>query len=373
MNILILSWRDPQHPLAGGAERITQKYAEYWTLQGHQVQWVSGQFPNSPQSTKLNGVDYLRIGPQLSHLATINLFLYPLYVFNTILAARSLIKERKIDKVIDQIHGLPFFTPLFASEKNVLMVCEVAGPIWDKMYPFPINLIGKLIENFCYYLYQPTVTWAISRNTKKDILSINPKISVKVLPLGIDINNHPTEKKDSNPSAVFVARLVKMKGIETALEAAQKICTQLPDFQLTIIGKGSPAYEKFLKQKITDQGLSRNIKFLGYVSEAEKYRILAKSHFLLHPSFKEGFGLTVLESGLVGTPAIVRQGSSLDELIIDGIDGYIISSAEQMADKFMTGYQSKDYQKMTNAAIKKSLQYDWLKVLPQSKEITGIK
>ena len=77
------------------------------------------------------------------------------------------------------------------------------------------------------------------------------------------------------------------------------------------------------------------MEFLGKVSESDKYEILARSHFLIHPSYKEGFGLTVLEAGLVGTPTIARAGSSMDELIKNSVSGLIFQSDGQITDLFI--------------------------------------
>lgn len=373
MNILILSWRDPQHPLAGGAERITQKYAEYWIKSGHQIWWMSASFPGGSPEETVDKIQYIRITPRLSHLAWLNLVLYPIYLLHSIFKAWRLIQTAKIDKVIDEIHGLPFFTPLFAADKSVLLVCEVAGPIWDKMFKFPINKIGKLAELITYFLYRNSEIWAISQNTKKDILSILPTSTIKILPLGIEVSGQrPKLKKNNFPSAVFVARLVKMKGIEAALEAAEIIKKELPDFKLFIIGKGTPEYEKYLSDSVRDKDLEENVQFLGYVSEQKKFEIMAQCHFLIHPSYKEGFGLTVLESGLMKTPAIVRKGSSLDELVTDSKDGFLIENNQQIADCFIKAYLSKQGTELGKKAEEKSLRYEWTEVLSQSKKITGI-
>ena len=59
---------------------------------------------------------------------------------------------------------------------------------------------------------------------------------------------------------------------------------------------------------------SGRILFTGYVSEAEKYRLLRAAALTLYPSLNEGFGLPVLESLSVGTPCITSFSSSLPEV-----------------------------------------------------------
>ena len=333
--ILILNWRDPQSPLEGGAERFTKKYAQHWSKQGHDVTWITNSFPQSQAKEVIDGVTYIRIGPELDGSLFKYIVQYPIYLFKTVLFASKFIKEQKVDIVIDEIHGLPFFTPLFSNKRNILLVCEVAGKIWDKMFPFPVNVVGKYLEKLVYSFYKNSEIWAISENTKNNIQEIIPNTSVRVIELGIDENQEILQKiknvkKTTYPSAVFLARLVKMKGIETAIYATEKIIQEFPDFKLFVIGDGTQDYKKHLKNLVTTLQLDTHIEFLGKVSEVDKFRYLKKAHFLFHPSYKEGFGLTVLEAGLVGTPTLARKGSSMDSLIQNGHSGYLFSQENEV-------------------------------------------
>lgn len=376
MNILMLNWRDPYNPHAGGAELITQRYAEFWAKK-HKVYWLSNSYQQSKSKEIINNIYYERISPILSSNLIKQLFFYPIYLVKSIWRAKQIIKSQNIDIVIDEIHGFPFFTPIFSSKKNILLVCEVADKIWDKMYPFPINIIGKYFEKTLYLFYKNTEIWAISESTKKDILNINNKLNVKVLPLGINIEedrieNYTKLKKFNTPTGVFLARLVKMKGIEIALEAAVKIKEKLPEFRLYVIGKGEKEYTDYLERKVYLLGLEDTIIFKGFIDENSKFELLRKSHFLFHTSYKEGFGLTVLESASVGTPSIVMGGSSMDELINNEKDGFIIKNAEELAKCFIENINSKKYKELSRNSYAKSRKYLWKTILEDSIKITNI-
>jgi glycosyltransferase involved in cell wall biosynthesis len=64
------------------------------------------------------------------------------------------------------------------------------------------------------------------------------------------------------------------------------------------------------------------IKYLGYVSHAEKLSLIAKATCFVFPSFYEGFGLPVLEAMSMGTPVITSNISSLPE--ITGREGALL-------------------------------------------------
>lgn len=371
-NILILNWRDPKNPRSGGAERITFKYAEYWSKNGHSVTWICNTFPNCSHRENISEVKFIRVGPDLGFTVTKLLITYPWFLFNVITTVLKIIFQEKVDLVIDEIHGMPFFTPLYCNMKKVILVCEVAGPIWDKMYPFPINIIGRNLEKFVYHIYQNIETWAISQNTKQDVYFLNKNSNIKILPLGIDQHSSLNIKKFEYPSAVFLGRIVKMKGVETAIQATADIVTKLPGFHLYIIGSTDTQYKQYLDRFVSKLHISKNVSFCGQLTEEKKYKLLARSHFLFHPSYKEGFGLTVLEAGLVSTPSIIRSGSSLDELVKDKYSGLVFDDDWQISDLFFQWYSNKKYSTLSHHARRISLQYLWTSILPKSSRITSI-
>ena len=364
MNILILSWRDPRNPKSGGAEKVTLKYALHWTKSGHKVFWLGSRYDNLSVIENIGGLNIHRVGPELQFYNTWTMLLtYPVFLLNSIWIGWGIARHQNINLVIDAIHGLPLFSPFYVKCRKVLWVCEVAGTIWDKMYPFPINWIGKVLEKLVYFIYQNSEIWAISESTKNDILKINPKLHVKIVPLGIDIKRFSPIKKFGFPSALFVARLVKMKGIESALRATKAISAEFSNFKLFVVGDGDVGYIQGLKKYVSSNHLQNNIEFLGKIPDQQRNDLYARCHFLIHPSFKEGFGLTVLEAAASGTPTIARKGSSMDELIDNGKDGLLFEQDSQIAQLFIKYFGIPKYHQMRKNALAKSKRYDWSKIL----------
>ncbi len=375
--ILLLNWRDPSSPLEGGAERFTLEYARDWVERGYEVTWLTNTFIGCKKIEVSHGIRFIRVGPVLDGSLLKYFFFYPVFLLQSIYLASRIIIKDKVDIVIDEIHGFPFFTPLFSKARNILLVCEVAGTIWDKMFPFPVNYIGKFVEKSVYRLYRNTEIIAISENTKQNILHLDETLSVKVIDLGVSLDNAVLQlathtKKFSDPTAIFLARLVKMKGIESAIEAAAHISAQLPKFKLLIVGGGEKSYVEYLKKRISELALQKNVNLVGFVDGQEKYKLLAQAHFLLHPSYKEGFGLTVIEAGLVGTPAIIRKGSSLDALVSDGHNGYHFTDDSEIAETFIKNWNSSQYPEVRKQSIAKAEKYLWKDVLQRAQKTFGI-
>src|SRR5258706_8835326 len=145
MTILIFNWRDPKNPKAGGAEIVTQEFAKGWIKKGFRVIWFTSSFRGAVKNERLDNVEIVRWGNAMSVF-----FMAPFFYF---------FHKQEIDIVIDEIHGLPFFTPLFVKKPIIAFIHEVAAEIWDYMYPFPVNVIGKWIEKFYFRLYRKVIFW----------------------------------------------------------------------------------------------------------------------------------------------------------------------------------------------------------------------
>lgn len=296
MNILLLNWRDPKNPLAGGAEKLNLQIVKPLLEKGHKVIWYAQSVPGLPDKEIINGIKVIRFGNTFTHL-----FFWPLFFYAG--------KFGKVDLIIDSIHGTGYLTSLFVSKaRKIILICEVAQNIWDEMIPYPINKIGKAWEKVMFWFYKKNKFWTISESTKNDLVNfgIHPK-NISILPMGfdaIDLANKPLKYK--NPTALFVGRLAEMKGIRDAIMAVAKINKYASSnkWTLRIVGRGKESYEKELKALVSKLNLDKEVIFLGYVGEKEKFKEMAKAWILLAPSSREGWGMIAPEANYMGTPAV---------------------------------------------------------------------
>ena len=72
MKILILSWKHPMDPTAGGAERYLVEVARRWTASGHQVTILtpcpSDPWTEGAGSPRENGIQYVGVGTEIDRL-----------------------------------------------------------------------------------------------------------------------------------------------------------------------------------------------------------------------------------------------------------------------------------------------------------------
>ena len=351
-SVLILNWRCPKNPLSGGAEKVTLEHASSWVKKGLDVAWLSGNFSNGKREEIIDGVKIFRFGNSYSIY-----FLAPfIYWFRF---------KGNFDLVIDEIHGLPFLSPLWAwKSKKLAYIHEVAQEIWDETFSFPINFLGKFYEKVYFWFYKKTPFLTVSNSTKEDLIryGINKK-NITVIPNGLlltPVNKIPTKEK--NLTLLFVGRLVKMKGIEDALKIFAEINKKIPQSKFWIVGSGEKKYVEKIKQLTKDLKIEKSCIFFGFVDENKKIKLYQKAHFLLHTSVREGFGLTVIEANSQGTPVFAFDSPGLRDLIKNNINGFLFDPKEEnLCTKYAISLFKNDYQykKLQISSIEFSEQFNW--------------
>ncbi len=149
----------------------------------------------------------------------------------------------------------------------------------------------------------------ISRHTLDRIVSAgfrteNPVVAT----MGFEIERFralPNGPKTAD--LIYVGRLAPHKNIELALHAVRVIRdTVHPGVKFEIVGDGPLRGQ--LERLAAELGLGGNTVFRGDVEEEDVYQRLRSARLLLHPSSREGLGVTVIEAKLCGVPAIICRG-----------------------------------------------------------------
>ncbi len=357
MNILILNWRDPKNPKAGGAEYVTLEHAKAWVKKGHKVFWFTSSFKNSKETEIIEGVDIFRKG------GTYSMYLLAPFFY--------LFSGNKFDLVIDQFHGAPFFSPLYVRKPKILFIHEIPGKIWDLMFPFPINIIGKLAENFYFLLYKNIPIWTDAPSTINDLVKYGIKkenCTAILCPISKSaLNKLPVKEK--NPTFIFVSRLVPMKGIEAVINAFKIIKEKEKNAKLWILGTGENKYFELLNKKVLELNLESSVKFWGKVSENKKYELLKKAHLLLHASVNEGWGLVVIEAASQATPSVVYNVNGLRDSVKNGITGIVLNNnnPEELAKgSLKLIHNKKQYKIFQKNSLNWAKSLNWVKATKES-------
>ena len=311
--ILVLNWRDPYHPLAGGAEISLHEHVKYWIKKGMQVTWFTSSYDGAKPEETREGVLYIRRG---NHFTSFILFLF-YYNFRNL----------KFEIVIDCFHFFPYFSIFYKGKPRIVaLINEVAGRIWFQNLPYPLAIIGYVAEPVILRLYNRKTFITGSQSAKNDLVKLGLESKrIKVVNHGFTPSKKNINNKKEELSLVFLARISKDKGIEDALEVLRLLLKKHKKAKLTIIGKSeSPEYQKSIKKLIRKKNIQKNCIIVGFVTEKEKFEYLSKAKLLIHPSIKEGWGLNVIEANSVGTPAVGYRVAGLVDSIVDDVTGKLV-------------------------------------------------
>lgn len=356
MRILILNWRDIKNKRSGGAEVLTHEIARRWVQQGIEVVQFSEMIPGGEREEIIDGVRIIRRGTSGLHKLDV-----PVHVAAFFWYMKN--GRDKFDIVIDEIHGLPFFTPFYVKEKKLALICEVADKIWDSAFSFPFNKLGKFIESNYFRFYKNVPFLTISPSTKRDLISRGIKDNnITILPMGISTPKKIGKyEKEDDFVLIFVGRILKAKGIEDLLYVFKEFNSSNNMAKLWIIGRGEPSYEKKIKQLSRSLNIDNRITFFGYVSQEKKFELMSKAHILLAPSMKEGWGLIVPEAAFCKTPSIVYDVAGLRDVVKNEITGIITNpNPKDMCNAINRVFEDpKLYKYLQSNAFEEAKKYKW--------------
>jgi glycosyltransferase involved in cell wall biosynthesis len=320
MRILILNWRCPLNPRAGGAEILTHEIARRLVVAGHTVEWFSASFPGAHAREELDGVQIIRAGRQW----TVHLSAFRHY--------RGKLRDR-FDLVIDEINTIPFFTPLWSGIPRLALIFQLARDVWWYETRFPLNVIGFLLERLYLTPYHRASIVTISESTRNDLRRIGFKGPIRVMPVGVEPLFLEQVKKAVVPTFVYVGRLAPSKRVRDIITAFAIFVTRAGSARLQLIGAGDSKHVASLKRLSQSLGVAELVDFMGRLPSADKQRQMAQATLLLMASVREGWGLVVTEANVVGTPAIVYDVPGLRDAVRNGETGLVVgASPGEMAD-----------------------------------------
>src|SRR6476469_2160707 len=175
---------------------------------------------------------------------------------------------------------------------------------------------------FRQFAWQPYIS--ISEAQREPRLGLN---YIHTVYNGIDITAYPFQPEPEQPAYLaFVGRFAPENGPHEAIASAKAV--GLP---LKIAGKVDAVDREFYQDQIKPLIDGEQIQYLGEVSHAEKVKLLSGANATLFPiTWREPFGLVMIESMAVGTPVVGMALGSVPEVIAHGKTGFICHNREQM-------------------------------------------
>ncbi len=137
---------------------------------------------------------------------------------------------------------------------------------------------------------------------------------------GIDINNYQFYPQAENPPYLaFLGRISPEKGVHLAIEIAKEA-----GWSLKMAGKIDVVDAEYFEKQIKPQIDGKQIQYLGEANHAQKNALMGGAVATLFPiTWREPFGLVMVESMASGTPVIAMKLGSTPEVISHGKTGFL--------------------------------------------------
>lgn len=161
---------------------------------------------------------------------------------------------------------------------------------------------------------------------------------------------------------LFVGRLVAQKGVDTLLRAFKAVLRRCPQSRLVVCGDGD--LELYFKRVAHYLGFPHHVSFVEWKTGQALIQLYQQSQLVVVPSYYEPFGIVALEAMACGRPVLVSQTGGLQEIIDDGIQGYLapVGNHLEFARHLVNLINSpKQRQEMGAAARIRAMEYSWEK------------
>ncbi|MHB1498926.1 MAG: glycosyltransferase family 4 protein [Acidimicrobiales bacterium] len=343
MKILILNWKSPTDPTAGGAERYVLEVT------------IFGPRGEPSPTSVLNGrpkLQYVGAGSRLT-------------VFG---AADRYLRRRggQFDWVVESVSTRPFAAHRIVGDRAVALYHQTAEEVWAMEYRFPISWIGRTI-------LEPA--W-IRRLVNGRVVANSPSTAAGLAPYGITVEAivppgcDPPKTRDARmapgtaPRLLWMGRLVRTKRPEDAMAAFQRVREVLPDATLDLVGGG------YLETPIRGQHRA-GVTVHGFVSEVVKMSLLSQADLLLLPGTREGWGIVAMEAASYGVPVVAYDIPGLRDAVVDGGTGMVVEADPDALGRAATILlkDANRWQRLSVAARQRARGFTWDRV---ARDLLGV-
>ncbi len=189
------------------------------------------------------------------------------------------------------------------------------------------NIISKISQLlYKVALYSPVEVWFINEDDREEFIkrSLVSPYKTFVLPSeGVDLKYFSPRQYDTkNRVFLLIARVLWDKGIGEYYEAAKMLKKQYPDVEFQLLGSLDDGNPKGIAAHVIDDWNTEGvITYLGYAKDVRDY--IAQATCIILPSYREGKGMTLIESGAMGKPLIATNVPGCKDIVKDGYNGFL--------------------------------------------------
>ncbi len=196
---------------------------------------------------------------------------------------------------------------------------------FDKLFFSALGSVKTLIANGD----DNAITELIKRGSR-----YTSHLDVKKFPVRIDIEIFkPASKKEARKNlslpedSIIVmtsGRLASVKGWEFMIDCFYEFTKQYPKSLFIMVGEGEDLNK--IKERIKSKGIEDKVLLPGRKGPEDLAAYLNAADVYIMGSYKEGWSTSLSEAISCGTPSCVTDFSSAKDIVIDGVNGFVIAN-----------------------------------------------
>ena len=155
--------------------------------------------------------------------------------------------------------------------------------------------------------------------------------NVHVVRCGVDeayLKGEPESVPDTN-TLVLVAGLVEQKGHLALIQSLAQVRDAGALFRMVFIGDGP--LRPILQAQVQQLGLTDQVVFAGWQSNAQVREHLRSARALVMPSFAENLPVAMMEALATGRPVLGTYIAGVPELVESGVNGWLVPAGNVQA------------------------------------------
>jgi len=325
----MLAWEYPPR-IIGGLARVVAELSKQLVKQGCEVHVVTADHPGAPEHQDDHGIFVHRVKTQTDWTPD---FITSVKQLNFGLLQYAIELHRKTP--FDIVHAHDWLV----ADSAWVMKKGFGVPMVATMHATEAGRMHGLHNDLQRYISQ--IEWRLTFESWKVIVNSQhmfrelqnqfnmPPDKMVVIPNGIDPDHFDFEfdpgpmrrqfAAEHQQICLFVGRMVREKGVQVLLQAAQSILAAVPGTQFLLVGTGY--YLDDLKALANNLGIAHNVHFLGYVSDYDLLRLYKIADAVVIPSLYEPFGIVALEGTAAQVPVVTSDAGGLMDFVEHNITG----------------------------------------------------
>lgn len=230
----------------------------------------------------------------------------------------------------------------------------------------------RLVRRFTNIVANRTDCFIAPSEKVRDLLmSYGLKVDIEVVPTGIDLSRFSTEPSCGeilqlkarynldkyDTVLVSVGRLAEEKNISEILHYIKR----MENFNSRFVIVGDGPYRENLETEVRTSGLCDKVTFTGMVAPDEVANYYRLGDIFLSASTSETQGLSYIEALATSTPLLCKRDSCLDDIIIQGENGWCYDDFEDFCEKLdiFMNLSAKERADMKQSAKERAMSFSY--------------